>query len=80
MDDHGIDQCIILQGDVGQTEFGIDITLGAQNGSGLHPDCLISCTSRARPGGFFRYSIISGSTPRVLIIPSTVREVLQLGL
>jgi hypothetical protein len=41
---------------------------------------LITSISRARPGGFFRYSIISGSSPLCRIMASVLREVPQAGL
>ena len=44
------------------------------------PVAAMSSTSFARPGGFFRYSTIIGSTPLLRIIASVLREVPQAGL
>jgi hypothetical protein len=41
---------------------------------------LISSISRARLGGFFRYSMTSGVSPLCRIIASVLRDVPQAGL
>jgi len=44
------------------------------------PIALINSISRARLGGFFRYSITSGASPLWRIIASVLRDVPQDGL
>ena len=58
-------------------------TLAMIRQSGEEPEVieyLRNPPSRARSGGFLRYSMISGSSPLCRIIASVLREVPQAGL
>jgi hypothetical protein len=74
---HDIKKLIIRPLRIGEAKLEIGRFLLARTGM---PIALISSFRRSRLGGFFRYSMTIVSSPLCRIIPSTVRDVKQLGL
>ena len=69
---HRIDQLVIAQSGIIQPQLVVRRALPAQHIAHRNPHALMRLTSSSRLGGFFRYSMTTGSSPLLRISPRGV--------